>query len=100
MGAFFTVVMLALAAWAPAKRQTVTIELFQYKPAVVRAAAGDTIVWENKDIVPHTATANDKSWDSGNIAAAARVRTIAKKKGEHEFICVYHPNMKGKLIVK
>ncbi len=85
---------------APARRHTVTIELFKFKPTVIEVAVGDTIVWENRDIVPHTATANDKSWDSGNIAAHGRAITIAKRKGGQEFLCVYHPNMKGKLVVR
>jgi plastocyanin len=90
----------ALVAWAPPARHTVAIELFAYKPAVVHVAVGDTIVWDNRDIVQHTATAVDKSWDSGEIKAGKRAVTVVRKKGEQEFFCTLHPSMKGKLIVR
>jgi plastocyanin len=95
--------LLCVAAFAPAAppaRHTVLISQFQFKPAVIHAAVGDTIVWENRDIVPHTARAADGSWDSGDIPGKAQKITIAKKKGTQEFTCLYHSNMKGKLVVK
>ena len=96
----FITLLGALTMWAPPVRRTVNIELFKFQPAVVQAAVGDTIVWVNKDIVVHTATATDKSWDSGEIAAKKRGITIARKKGAQDFICLLHPSMKGKLIVR
>ena len=66
----------------------------------ITVKAGETVVWVNKDIVVHTATATDKSWDSGEIAAKSRGITIARRKGEQDFICLLHPSMKGKLIVR
>ena len=99
-GVMFAVLMLGLSSWAPARRHVVAIEQFAFQPAVVRVAVGDTIVWDNRDIVPHTATARNKSWDSGDIPAHGRRITIASTKGEQEFTCLYHSNMKGRLVVK
>ena len=82
------------------RRHSVVIQDFKFKPVVIHAAVGDTIVWENRDIVPHTADANDKAWASGNVASNAKAITIVKRKGEQEFTCLYHSNMKGKLVVK
>ena len=96
----FITLVVALTSCAAPVRRTVAIEMFQFQPAVVQAAVGDTIVWVNKDIVVHTATATDKSWDSGEIAAKSRGITIARRKGEQDFICLLHPSMKGKLIVR
>jgi plastocyanin len=98
--------ILAVAAVActsgapPVARRAVAIEEFKYQPAVIQASVGDTIVWENRDIVQHTATASDQSWDSGEINAGKRAVTVVRKKGEQEFICTLHPSMKGKLIVR
>lgn len=83
-----------------ARRHVVVMHAFKFEPAVLQVAAGDTIVWENRDVVPHTATAADKRWDSGNIPAHAQRVTVVSGHGEQPFICVYHPNMVGKLIVK
>ena len=97
--------IIALAAVActsstPPARRAVAIEQFKFKPSVIEASVGDTIVWENRDIVQHTATATDQSWDSGEINAGKRAVTVVRKKGEQEFICTLHPSMKGKLIVR
>src|ERR1043165_3421788 len=55
---------------SPAKRQSqtlvVTMESLQFNPPEVTAHVGDRIVWTNKDLVPHTATADAKAFDSGN----------------------------------
>ena len=48
---------------AGADRHVFEIVKFKFVPAQLQVAAGDTIVWVNKDIVPHTITSTDKSWD-------------------------------------
>ena len=47
-----------------------------------------------------TADANDKTWASGHIGGHAQRITVIKRKGEQAFTCLYHSNMKGKLVVK
>ena len=42
----------------------VTITNFQFVPAEITVNVGDTIKWINQDFIPHTATADDNSWDS------------------------------------
>jgi len=42
----------------------IEIRDFVFSPISVEVKAGDTITWTNFDIVPHTATAIDHSWDS------------------------------------
>src|SRR2546423_277336 len=40
----------------------------EFHPAVLTVAAGDTVVWVNRDIVPHTATATGGTkWDTGQL---------------------------------
>tara|TARA_R110002073_G_scaffold85978_26_gene204337 strand:- start:528 stop:848 length:321 start_codon:yes stop_codon:yes gene_type:complete len=57
--------------WAVSKKKrktrtnTIRIEKLKFSPPVLEAAVGDTITWVNCDVVPHTATALDKSWDTG-----------------------------------
>jgi len=93
------VAAVAVAAAGPATH-TVTMEAVGFQPATITVNAGDTVVWVNKDPFPHTATAQDKSFDSGEIAAAKSWKLVAKKKGTFGYICAYHPTMKGTLIVK
>ena len=79
---------------------TVLIKDFKYVPETLTVKSGDTVIWKNEDIVPHTATANGKSFDSKNIAAKASWKYVAGKPGNYPYICTYHPTMKAKLIVK
>src|SRR5690606_33799554 len=49
-----------------AGKHVVEMREFKFVPARVEAAVGDTIVWVNKDAVPHTATDSAAAWDSGS----------------------------------
>jgi plastocyanin len=61
---------------------TVTIEGIQFRPQTLTVAAGDTIVWVNKDLVAHTATsATAGIFDSKLIAPANHGRLRSARKG-------------------
>ena len=90
----------ALPVLGGSRRHTVMVSKFQFAPSPLRASIGDTIVWENQDLVPHTARADDGTWDSGDIPAKARRVVVLREKGEQTYTCLYHSNMKGKLIVR
>lgn len=78
----------------------VSIQQMRYVPATLELRAGDKIVWVNEDIFPHTVTAADKSLDSGLMTAKQSWSWVAGEKGEHPYVCTYHPTMKGTVIVK
>lgn len=63
-----------------------------------RVKVGDTIVWVNRDTVPHTATARDKTFDV-RVQQGQSVSMVVKKAGNIAFYCIYHPAMRGTLIV-
>lgn len=84
---------------AHAATHTVSIEGMKFSPAVITVQAGDTVVWHNKDIVPHTVTAAGKL-DSGTVAAGQRWTWKATADGRVEYVCTFHPGMKGTVIVK
>lgn len=77
----------------------VTIEGMKFDPAVVTVRPGDTVVWHNKDVVPHTATATG-TFDSKEIAAGKRWSWTARKPGRHAYVCTYHPGMQGTVVVE
>jgi plastocyanin len=78
----------------------VTIEGMKFVPERIEVAAGDTIVWTNKDLFPHTVTANAAKVDSGDIGPNKSWKFVAKKKGEMPYICRLHPVMRGAVVVK
>ena len=41
----------------------------RFQPEVLTVAPGDTVVWVNKDLVPHTATSKAGGFDSKEIQA-------------------------------
>lgn len=87
-----------LRAAAP-RTHEVSIREFRFEPRALTVAAGDTIRWVNHDPVPHTATARDSTWDSGEIPAGAERRTVVGA-GDSDYFCIYHPTMTGSLDVR
>ena len=79
---------------------TVTIHNFAFHPAELTVDVGDTIVWKNMDIVSHTVTATDGSFDSDEIKPGKSWKLVAKKAGTFVYACSPHPNMRGTLTVK
>jgi plastocyanin len=78
---------------------TMAIDAFEFKTPTLTVDRGDTIVWRNGDPVPHTITAKG-AFDSGAIAAGATWKYTAKTSGRFDYICTFHPTMKGTLIVR
>lgn len=72
---------------------------FRFEPDTLTVAAGDRIIWRNRDVVPHTATASDKSWDSGNLNRNEEWSMTAPAAGAVDYICAYHPSMKGRITI-
>lgn len=93
---------LALPSTAMPKPEThtVSIEGMRFQPEVLTVAPGDTIVWVNKDLVPHTATSKSGGFDSKDIQADKSWRYTVKRTGDFEYICTFHPTMKAMLRVK
>jgi plastocyanin len=79
--------------------QTVTINKFEFTPSTLTVHVGDTVVWLNKDIVPHTVSAPG-DFDSGTFGPGKTWKLVTKKTGTFQYDCTLHPNMKGTLIVE
>ena len=87
------------AASAPASDATVTIADFAFGPAELSVAAGTTVTFVNDDTAPHTATADDDSWDSGEIAPGASATVTFDEPGTYTYHCNFHPNMTATITV-
>ena len=90
----------AAGAHAAGTTHAVRIEGMKFIPERLEVAAGDTVVWTNKDFLPHSVTAREARVESGDLAPNRSWRFIARKKGEMPYICRLHPVMKGVLVVK
>ena len=79
---------------------TVLIEGMRFQPEGVTVATGDTVVWINRDMVPHTATSVSGRFDSNEIAPGKTWSHVVRSSGEFSYICTYHPLMKAILRVR
>ncbi len=77
----------------------IEIRQLEFQPAELTMAAGDTVVWINRDIVPHTVTGLDAEWNSGELKKDESWEWIAGTDGTTPYYCEYHPTMRGSLVV-
>ena len=82
------------------RQHTVTIDATTYSPKTLTVRAGDTIVWVNEDLFPHTVTAKSGRFDSGDIAAGKSWSYTVKAEGLFAYFCTYHTTMKGTLRIR
>jgi plastocyanin len=78
-----------------AKSEKVDIVEFTYQPDPVVVQAGGKVTWQNQDTAPHTATAEDESWDTGTIEKGKIGSETFKETGTFAYYCEIHPTMKG-----
>lgn len=97
-GLCLAAVLLGPAA-ALAAEHVVTIEGMEFHPATLTVKAGDRVVWHNRDLVPHTATAAGL-FDSRAIAPGQTWAWTAHTRGRHAYICTYHLGMKAMVVVE
>ncbi len=94
----------ATIAWASesAAQATVTVEMRDnvFAPQNVTVNVGDTVTWTNQDGVPHTATALDGTFNSGNLDRGQSFSFAFEQPGTHDYVCLYHPNMRGTVVVR
>jgi plastocyanin len=79
---------------------TIVIENVQFYPESLTVKSGERITWINKDLFPHSATANAKAFDSQAIAPNASWTWLAPKPGTYTYVCTFHPTMKGTITVQ
>jgi amicyanin len=98
---FAGALMINSAVAAPAAPvATVKIANFTFQAPVVTVKPGSTVTWVNDDDIPHTVTANDKSFKSKVLDSGDKFSFTFAKPGEFGYFCSLHPHMTGKVIVR
>lgn len=92
---------LAMAALpARAADQSVNIAGLAFSPASVNVNPGDTVTWTNNDAgIPHTVTADNGSFDSGNMTTGQSFSQTFSTAGTFAYHCNVHPQMTGTVVV-
>jgi len=73
----------------------VRIVEFFYDPDPVTIQVGGKVIWQNEDPEPHTATADEGSFDTGTIEEGKIKSETFKEAGTYSYFCEIHPAMHG-----
>lgn len=86
------------AATPKARTYTIVIDRMKFGPVPAGLRVGDTILWVNRDLFRHTATAKDHGFDI-DLQPGSSGKLVLKRPGTIAFSCRFHPGMQGALIV-
>ena len=78
----------------------VAIVDFAFDPDGLTVAAGTTVTFTNEDSATHTATADDDSFDTGDLAEGDSGEVTFDEAGEFSYFCDIHNYMKGTVTVE
>jgi plastocyanin len=88
-------------AAAPASGgDAVKIVDFSFGPATLSVAKGTTVDFTNGGQAPHTATADDKSFDTGTLNPGQSGKVTLDTAGKFPYVCTIHPFMHGEIDVE
>jgi len=78
---------------------TIHIKNFKFNPTPAKIHAGDRVTFVNDDNEAHTATADDKSFDSEGLDTGGTWQHVFTKPGTISYFCELHPYMKATIVV-
>lgn len=78
---------------------SVSIASMAFSSSSLTVASGTAVKWTNNDAITHTVTADDGSFDSGNIAPGGTYSHAFSGAGTYAYHCSIHTGMKGKVVV-
>ena len=73
----------------------VTIQNNAFTPSEVTVMVGGSILWVNSDEIVHTVTADDGSFDSGDLQPGGTFGFTFNNVGPNPYHCKYHKEMAG-----
>ncbi len=77
----------------------VTVVDFAFDPATTTIHVGDTVTWTNTGNAPHTATANNGSFNTPLLQHGQSASHTFSQPGTYTYYCTVHPFMKGTIVV-
>ena len=83
----------------PNGQKTVNIYNHAFGPAQLKVASGTTVRFVNKDTEPHTATADNDLFDTGELEPGGSFKVYFEGSGTVTYHCELHPDMKGSIVV-
>ena len=93
----------SMPAWNMAslpRQHVVEIQAFSFQPKRTVVSPGDTIVWVNRNIVPHNVTSNGGTWKSQPLEEGQSWEVVVENSGGYSYSCEFHPHMTGELATR
>ena len=79
----------------------IKIDNFTFAPAEVTVAPGTTVLWVNRDDIPHTVVSEDKTtFKSKALDTDDKFSYTFTKPGTYLYFCSVHPKMTAKVVVR
>ena len=91
--------LLTFAAPSSATEREASIPGKFFEPERLELLVGDTVTWRNLDAVTHTVTADDDSFDSGDLAPDGTFSVTFDRPGRTTYHCAIHRFMTGEVDV-
>jgi len=91
--------LIASPAAAAPREHVIVIDKMKFGPVAANLHRGDAIIWVNRDIFRHTATAANHSFDV-DLPPGATIKMVIKSTGSIPYVCRYHPGMRSVLEVR
>jgi plastocyanin len=87
---------------APPGGESIEVEIveFEYVPETVTVPVGGEVTWTNSDEAPHTATADDGSFDTGKLKLDGTGTVVFDEPGSFEYYCRFHAFMRASVEVE
>jgi len=78
----------------------VKIDNFSFGPQTLTVSVGTTVVWTNRDDIPHTVVSADGVFKSKVRDTDEKFSYTFTKAGTYPYFCSVHPKMTGKIVVQ
>lgn len=81
-------------------RADVKIDNFSFGPQTLTVSVGTTVVWTNRDDIPHTVVSTDGVFKSKVRDTDEKFSYTFTRAGTYPYFCSVHPKMTGKVVVQ
>src|ERR1700730_581655 len=85
---------------ASAAAAEVKIDNFSFGPQTITVPVGATVIWTNRDDIPHTSVSTEGVFKSKVMDTDEKFSYTFTKPGAYSYYCTIHPKMTGQVIVQ
>jgi plastocyanin len=85
---------------ASAAAAEVKIDNFSFGPQTITVPVGATVVWTNRDDIPHTSVSTEGVFKSKVMDTDEKFSYTFTKAGTYPYFCSIHPKMTGQVVVQ